>query len=288
MTKLLCAQPSSVLFTSNIFLPQLTQHYIFMDKFFPQSRSNPWENHLASNKTRFLKQEQTPPEQNHWVRAASPSTVPCTSPQDTSPGTHAQLLATLLSLLPTDSSTVTQLLRITGEPGCLPQTNAHMPLFANSRVTQHQQPGSTPQQVLMHFCLFLAFNCSHGMLGSGWQPWGSVLSAHSSAPGASWSNCFIRQQPSAPEPSVRALRGWKNYREAQKHMRALETRGIWMRTDRTFEKRPSAFNHRAASPEGALAALPGNMPHLGVMNTGFCSITKSVILLIPCSAEAMR
>lgn len=34
--------------------------------------------------------------------------------------------------------------RITGEPGCLPQTNAHMPLFGNPRVTRHQQPGSTP------------------------------------------------------------------------------------------------------------------------------------------------
>lgn len=33
-----------------------------------------------------------------------------------------------------------------------------------------------------------------------------------------------------------------------------------MRTDRAFEKRPSAFNHRAASPEGAVAALPRNMP----------------------------
>lgn len=30
------------------------------------------------------------------------------------------------------------------------------------------------------------------------------------------------------------------------------------------------------------------MPHLGVMNTGFCSITRSVILLIPCSAEGIR
>lgn len=48
------------LLTSNIFLSQLTQHYVFMDKFFPQSRSNPWENHLASNKTRFLKQDRCP------------------------------------------------------------------------------------------------------------------------------------------------------------------------------------------------------------------------------------
>lgn len=106
-TRLLCAQPSSKLFISSILLPQLTRHYVFMDKFFPQSRSNPWENHLASNKTRFLKQDQTPPEQKHWVRTVSPSTVPCTSPQDTSPSTRAQLLATLLSLLPMDSSTVT-------------------------------------------------------------------------------------------------------------------------------------------------------------------------------------
>lgn len=68
-------------------------------------------------------------------------------------------------------------------------------------------------------------------------------------------------QHTAPEVSVRTLRGWKNYREAQKHMRALEMReGVWMRTDRTLEKRSSAFNHRAVSSEEALAALPGNMP----------------------------
>lgn len=30
------------------------------------------------------------------------------------------------------------------------------------------------------------------------------------------------------------------------------------------------------------------MPHLGVMNTGFCSIASSLILLIPWSAEAIR
>lgn len=166
-----------------------------MQKFLPQSRFNPWENHLANNKTMFLKRAQTPPEQKHWVRAVSPSTVPCTTPQDTSPCTAAGH-----SFVPPPHGFLhghTSYCRITGEPGCLPQTNAHMPLFANSRVTQHQQPGSTPQQVLMHFCLFLAFNCSHGVLGSGWQPSGSVLSAHFSARGASWSNRFIRQEPSA-------------------------------------------------------------------------------------------
>lgn len=89
--------------TSNIFLSQLTQHHVFMDKFFPQSRSNPWEYHLASKETRFLKQVQPPTEQKPWVRATSPSTVPNTRAQST----HAQLLATLLSFLLTDSCTVT-------------------------------------------------------------------------------------------------------------------------------------------------------------------------------------
>lgn len=168
--------------TSNIFLSQLTQHYVFMDKFFLQSRSNPWEYHLASNETRFLKQDQPPPEQKRWVRATSRSTVPCTSPQHTCPSTHAQLLAALLFLLPTDSSTVTlATAELLGSQAVCPRQmpTCHYLETPESLGISSQVP--LPHQVLMHFCLFLAFNCFHGVLGSGWQPSGSVLSAHLSA-----------------------------------------------------------------------------------------------------------
>lgn len=69
--------------TSDSFLSQSTQHYVFMDKF-PLSRSNPWEHHLANNEIGFLKQDQSPPEQIHWARAISPL---CPTP---APSTCAQ------------------------------------------------------------------------------------------------------------------------------------------------------------------------------------------------------
>lgn len=130
--------------TSNIFLSQLTQHYVFMDKFFLQSRSNPWEYHLASNETRFLKGPAIPRAEalresyqlKHCALHQPPTHVPkhtCTAAgHSVVPPPHGFLHGH------------TSYCRITGEPGCLPQTNAHMPLFGNPRVTRHQQPGSTP------------------------------------------------------------------------------------------------------------------------------------------------
>lgn len=54
-TRLLCAQQAQCFLTSSTFLSQLTQHYVFMDKFFPQSRFNPWENHLAKQQNKVSK-----------------------------------------------------------------------------------------------------------------------------------------------------------------------------------------------------------------------------------------
>lgn len=263
-SRLLCAQPSSV--PSHLQYLPITAHsaLCFHGQVLPSKQVQSLGEPPCKQQNKVSKTGQMPPEQKHWVRAISPSPVPCTSPQHTSPSTHAQLLATLLSLLPTDSSTVTQATaELPGSQAVCPRQmpTCHYLETPESFSISSQVP--PPQQVLMHFCLFLVFNCSHGVLGSGWQPPGSVLSAHLSAQqhhGATVSSDRSPQH-AAPELSVRTLRGWKNYREAQKHMRTLEMReGVWMRTDRAFEKRPSAFNHRAASPEGALAALPRNMP----------------------------
>lgn len=179
-TRLLCAQPSSVLFTSNIFLPQLTQH--FHGQVLPSKQVQSLGEPSCKQQNKVSKIRPDTPRAEALGESYQPKHCALHQPPRHKP--KHTCTAAGHSFVPPPHGFLhghTSCCRITGEPGCLPQTNAHMPLFANPRVTQHQQPGSTPQQVLMHFCLFLAFNCSHGVLGSGWQPSVSVLSAHFSA-----------------------------------------------------------------------------------------------------------
>lgn len=69
--------------------------------------------------------------------------MPYTSPRHTCPNTW--LLATPLSLPATAFlHGHTSYSRITEEPGCLAQTNAHMLLSGDPGATKHQQPGSSP------------------------------------------------------------------------------------------------------------------------------------------------
>lgn len=100
-------------------------------------------------------------------------------------------------------------------------------------------------------------------------------------------------QHAPPEVSVRTLRGCKDYREAQKYMRALETRErLWMRTQQAEEticfQPQSCKSRRSLGCTFCSQGICQGMPHLGVIDIVLCSITRSIILLITCSARAIR
>lgn len=213
-----------------------------MDKF-PLSRSNPWEHCLASNETGagttwpcgFLKQGQSPPEQKHWVRAISTSTVPHASPQHTCPIRRTGLPATKSSLPPQHSSTVTPTTaELLGSQavchGQMPTCRYLETPVPPSINSQAPHPPASSDALLSAPCPgpyppeYLALAGSHQavrfLLTSQPEEHHGVTVSSDRSP-----------QHASPEVSVRTLRGCKDYREAQKYMRALETReGVWMRT----------------------------------------------------------
>lgn len=166
--------------TSDIFLSQSTQHYVFMDKFL-LSRSNPWEHHLASNEIGFLKQDQPPPEQIHWARAISPL---CPTP---APSTCAQVhMHSCWPLCrpspPLHSSTVTLATAelLGSQAVCHGQMPTccylETPVLPSISSQAPHSPASSDALVCSS-----SWTVPTGILSFGWQPSGSALSAHLSA-----------------------------------------------------------------------------------------------------------